>query len=131
MFAIVWPISHKKLTLVWLNTFRETFIRIKRKKFGVLPNSGGGGGGTLRPNFSGYFQFFPEGKNLYCFKMIYMLWNMKKINIFYPIMTPPSIPFPSASEPKNLSLEDLKEKNRPLVSYRIHFITCRLIFQKI
>ena len=128
MFAIVWPISHKKLTLVWLNTFRETLIRIKRKKFGVLPNSGGGGGGTLRPNFSGYFQFFPEGKNLYCFKMIYMLWNMKKINIFYPIMTPPP-QSPSEVHPNRKPYcERLKRKNRLLVSYKIHSITCRLIF---
>ena len=56
---------------------------------------------------------------------------MKKINKILFHYDPPSIPFPSASEPKNLSLEDLNEKNRPLVSYRIHFITCRLIFQKI
>ena len=43
--------------------------------------------------------------------MIYMLWNMKKINkIFFQLWPPPSIPFRSASEPKNLIVKDLKEK---------------------
>ena len=85
-----------------------------------------GGGDTPQPN---YFCFFPRGKKFHCFKMIYMLWNMKKKigNFFSPIMTPPpSIPFRRASKMKNISFEDFKEKHRLLVLYRILFITCRL-----
>ena len=99
---------------------REASIRKKRKFYGALPYRGGWYPPTI------LFPVFPKGKIFYCFKMIYMLWNMKKKSIkFYSNYDPlPSIPFRSPSKANNLSLEEKKRKDR------IHYITCRLIFWK-
>ena len=64
-----------------LKAIKVFSLRKTRKRFGLgVPPPPGFG---KRPN---YFRFFPKGKNFYCFKMIYMLRNMKKINkIFFQL----------------------------------------------
>ena len=77
---------------------RETFVRKNR---------------TPRPNFSSYFRFFPKGKNFYCFKMIYMLRNMKKINkFFFQLCPPPLIPLPKCIRTEKPYCERLKRKKQ-------------------
>ena len=81
------------------------------EKNGNLPNfSGFAKGGGVPPNqtISG---FFLREKTFIALKWSTCSETWKKSIKNFPIMTPPpSIPFLSASEPKNLRLEDLKEK---------------------